>query len=343
MLLTDLCRARGISGYEGEVRNVLKKHLEPVVDHIAVDSLGNLICTKSGSDTGNDYRVMVAAHMDEVGFMVTHIESSGLLGFSNVGGMDVRMLPSLRVRVGTGSIPGVIGTKPIHLEDPAARNRVISAEQLFIDIGAQDRDQASRHASPGDTVTFDVEPEQWGSEVFKGRALDDRVGCAVLADILASERYPFTLYGVFTVQEEIGLRGASVAAYSVDPHMGVALEGTTCADIPGSPEHGQATRMGKGTAISLLDRTSISNPAMVAELIRLAEENDVPYQFRQTAFGGNDAGKMAVSRAGAHTTVLSIPCRYIHAPAALCALSDMRATRKLLDLFLKSVGKGFRP
>lgn len=343
MLLTELCRARGISGQEAEVRAVLKEHLESRVDRVTVDALGNLICVREGSGPSGEFRVMVAAHMDEVGFMITHIESNGFLAFDPVGGMDPRLLPSTRVRVGKDAIPGVIGTKPGHLETPETMKQVIDQKQLLIDIGARDRDQASKHVSVGDMATFDVDPEVWDNDLFKGRALDDRVGCAVLADILASESYPFTLYGVFTVQEEVGLRGAAVAAHRVDPDLGLALEGTTCADIPGSPDHGQATNMGAGTAISLMDRSSISNRAMIDELIRLAEDHGIPYQFRRTAFGGNDAGRINLAREGVPTVVLSVPCRYIHAPAALCSLKDVNATRDLLHLFLDSVGKGFRP
>ncbi len=343
MLLTELCQARGIAGMEAEVRTLLRQHLADSVDSVTTDALGNLICYKDGLGPGAEFKVMVAAHMDEVGFMVTHVESSGLLAFEPVGGIDARLIPSRRVRVGRDALPGVIGVRHFHLEPSETRGKVLDRTKLLIDIGARDAQEAEQHVAPGDMVTFDAEPEAWGEHLFSARALDDRVGCAILADVLAGGAFPFTLVGVFTVQEEIGLRGARVAASRVAPDLGLALEGTTCADIPDNPPHGRATVMGGGAAISLMDRSSISNRAIIDELVRLAETNDIPYQFRTTAFGGNDAGPMNLAGRGAPTAVLSVPCRYIHAPVSLCSLRDLDATRTLLGLFLDSVGEGFRP
>lgn len=332
-----LTEAAGVSGSEGEVRSILKDEVGPHTDEMRVDPLGNLITVKKGKGAGP--RVMVAAHMDEIGLMVSWIEKGGLLRFKKVGGIDDRVLVSKVVYIGADKVPGVIGAKPVHLQEASEREKPIKYDQLYIDIGAKSREEAEKKVKMGDAVAFATRYEEIGRGYAKAKAFDDRIGCAVLAETLKNS-YDFPLYGVFTVQEEVGLRGAATAAYSVEPDLAVVLEGTTCSDTPETKEHGYATTLGAGPAISLMDATSIANKKMVAGLVKVAEENGIPYQFRRTTFGGNDAGRIHLTRQGVAACTLSVPTRYIHSPASVIHLDDFANACRLLDLFLKSIEKG---
>lgn len=344
MLLFDLCRARGVSGAEHEVRRVLRDYLEPGADEVIVDSLGNLLCMKRGGSPDTEpFTVMVAAHMDEIGFMITNIRSSGLLDFGLVGGMDPRTLLGSRVRIGREGVRGVIGMPAAPRGSEGSGKEVVALDALRIDIGALSREEAEQAVTVGDYATFDSEPESWPGGKIKGRALDDRVGCAILAEVFEEGHYPFTLWAAFTTQEEIGLRGARTASYRIEPDLGLALEGCICADIPGSRPENEATRLGGGAALSIMDRTSIPHPAIRRELMRLAEELDIKYQHRRATFGGNDAGPISQSRGGVPTAVISVPCRYIHTSSAVCSQEDIGSVKRLLSGFLDSVGQGFRP
>lgn len=339
MLLKRLSEALGVSGNEHEVREIIKEAIKDQVDEIRVDTLGNLMAVKG---KGKSPRVMVAAHMDEVGLMISWIEKSGLLRFRKVGGIDDRVLVSKTVLVGKDRIPGVIGAKAIHLQDPRERETPLKYEDLYIDIGAKSKEEAEKKVKLGDFAAFATRYEEFGQRKAKGKAFDDRVGCTVLMEALKGQ-YEFELNAVFTVQEEVGLRGAAVAAYDLDPQMGLVLEGTTCSDTPGTDPEGYATEVGKGPALSLMDASSIANKKMVQEMVRLAQENGLPYQFRRTTMGGNDAGRIHLTRQGVPSASLSVPCRYIHSPVSVISLDDLENAVKLLGLFLKTVEQGFRP
>ncbi|MCL4425400.1 MAG: M42 family metallopeptidase [Firmicutes bacterium] len=339
MLLKRLSEALGVSGNEHEVREIIKEAIKDQVDEIRVDTLGNLRAVKG---KGKSPRVMVAAHMDEVGLMISWIEKSGLLRFRKVGGIDDRVLVSKTVLVGKDRIPGVIGAKAIHLQDPRERETPLKYEDLYIDIGAKSKEEAEKKVKLGDFAAFATCYEEFGQRKAKGKAFDDRVGCTVLMEALKGQ-YEFELNAVFTVQEEVGLRGAAVAAYDLDPQMGLVLEGTTCSDTPGTDPEGYATEVGKGPALSLMDASSIANKKMVQEMVRLAQENGLPYQFRRTTMGGNDAGRIHLTRQGVPSASLSVPCRYIHSPVSVISLDDLENAVKLLGLFLKTVEQGFRP
>ncbi len=340
MMLRELSEARGVAGDEGRVRELIRKEASRWADELRVDALGNLIAVRHGcSDLP---RVMGAAHMDEVGLMVSSIQKNGLLKFLKVGGIDDRVLPSTVVLVGDDEVPGVIGAKPVHAQKPGEQEKVISHRELFIDIGAADEDAAKEKVKPGDYVSFDTDYEELGDGILKGKAFDDRVGCAVLLDLLRAES-EVPLHAVFTVQEEVGLRGAQVAAWSVDPDMALVFEGTVCADIPGSEEHEHVTTMGDGPALGLMDRTSMPHPTMLRQMIRVAEEKEIPYQFRNTTAGGNDAGPIHLSRGGVPTAKVSVPCRYIHSPLSVLSESDYRWTVRLVTAFVQSIEGGFRP
>lgn len=338
MLLRRLTEAFGPSGFEHEVRAILQEELEQYVSVWQRDALGNLIACK---EAANGPRVMLAAHMDEVGLMVSHVDDAGLLHFHKVGGIDDRVLVSKPVFVGKERVPGVIGAKAIHLQKPEERTQVIPHRSLFIDIGAKSKDEALEKVKIGDYVVFATKYDEFGQGLAKGKAFDDRAGCVVLAEVL-KEEFNFPLYGAFTVQEEIGLRGAGVAAYAIEPDMAIVIEGTTCNDVSGMDEHEYSTVLGGGPAITFMDTASIGNRAMIQELVRLAEENNIPYQFKGTVTGGNDAGRINVSRAGVPVVAISIPCRYIHSPVSVMSLADMENTIALIKLFLRSIEGGFR-
>jgi putative aminopeptidase FrvX len=329
--LTELC---GVSGAEQQVRAAITQLAQPLCDELLTDSLGNLIAVKGAHKPGP--RVMLAAHMDEVGFIICGFHDSGLLQFKTVGGIDNKVLLGKHVWVGDQKLPGVIGSKPIHLLKSEERKRVPSVDQLFIDIGAADKKSAAAQVALGDYATFATNYCEFGAGLAKAKALDDRVGCQVLLDILALE-LPFPLYAAFTVQEELGLRGAQVAAYRIDPQLALVLEGTTCADVPDSLEHKESTLLGSGPAISIMDRTSIAHKPLREYLMATAQTHGIPYQVKRVVAGGNDAGVIHLSRGGVPTATISVPCRYIHSPASVASLSDIAATTELVTAALQDL------
>ncbi|MTI48142.1 MAG: M42 family metallopeptidase [Firmicutes bacterium] len=337
MLLKRLTETNGISGNEKAVRNLIIEEIKDYVDDIKVDKIGNVIAYKKGSIESP--RVMVAAHMDEVGLIVSKIEKSGLIRFMPVGGLDKRVLVSKPVVIGEDKIPGVIGAKPIHLQKGPERSKALSYQQLYIDIGASSEEQAKSNVKIGDYIAFDSKYVEFGKDLVKAKALDDRVGCSMLIDLLKSETN-ISIYGVFTVMEEVGLVGAGPAAFEIDPDIGIVLEGTTCSDVPDVDNHLTATKLGAGPAVSLMDRTTIFNKKLRNTIVKLAEENDIPYQFRRTTFGGNDSGKIHLAKEGAITATLSVPCRYIHSPISVMNKNDYKNTGKLLKLLIAEIEKG---
>jgi len=337
MLLKELSQAFGPSGCEGEVREVLTQALGAAVGVWQKDALGNLIAVKEST---RGPKVMLAAHMDECGLMVSSIDKSGLLRFRKVGGLDDRVLVSKHVVIGSKRVAGVIGAKAIHLQKPEERNQVITLSNLYIDIGAKSKEEAERLVKLGDYAVFATEFGYLSESVVKGKSFDDRAGCAVLAEVLREE-YAFTLYGAFTVQEEIGLRGAGVAAYALEPDMAVVLEGTTCNDLPGSEEHGYCTSLGSGPAITIMDASVVCDKRMIGELERLAREHNIPMQYKRSITGGSDAGRINQTKSGVPVVVISVPCRYIHSPVSMLSLKDFEHTVKLVKLFLRSIEGGF--
>lgn len=340
MVLKRLSEAAGVSGQEQEVRAIIREQLQGVVDSLEGDTMGNLIAAKHPQAPGP--RVMLAAHMDEVGFMISGYERSGMLKFRKVGGIDDRVLVSKGVRIGKDRIPGVIGAKPIHLQEPRERETPLRADQLYIDIGAKGKEEAEKKVPLGEFAVFDTAFAEFGAGLVKGKALDDRIGCAVLIALL-KEEFDLPVYGCFTVQEEVALRGAAVSAYRVHPELGIAIEGTICADLPGIDEEARVTTLGQGPALTIADGGTLPNRAMVDELVRLAKAHQVPFQFRRGTAGANDAGRIHLTREGVKTAGVSVPCRYIHGPSSVASLDDFRHTIQLLTLFLKSVEGGFRP
>ena len=333
MYLKELTEIAGPSGNEEKVCDFIFDKVKDFCDEIAKDSIGNLICLKRGSGKNNK-KVMVCAHMDEVGFIISRITSDGFLKFKSVGGIDPRVLVSKKVKVDEMGLSGVIGAKAIHLQKREERNNVIKETDLYIDIGAEDKEQAEKYVSVGDYVVFDSNYIEFGDGLIKAKALDDRVGCDILIT-LAKEKFDFDLYLVFTVQEEVGLRGARVAAERIKPDYAIVIEGTTCSDVYDTEEKDYSTILGGGAALSIIDRSTYYNKELTNAIFETAKKNMIPVQFKKTATGGNDAGAIHLSGTGVKTAAISVPARYIHSPSSVIDKSDYEAVKTLIHTFLR--------
>jgi len=345
-LLEKLSNEIGPAGYEKAVRALIKAEVTDLADRLEVDSLGNLIALKAGTGPEPRLKVMLAAHMDEVGFMIIGVDKSGGLRFRPVGGLDPRLLLAKRVVIGDERVPGVIGAPVPHLQRGNSREKVLEVDDLFIDIGAADQKAAESKVKVGDYGTFATrfvvlsDDPAWPTA--RGKAFDDRAGCAVLIALLA-QRYPVDLYAVFTVQEEVGLRGARVAAYRIAPDAAIALEGTICDDLPQPPDEDNTpvTRLGDGPAITLMDRSMVSHPGMLRLLRGAAEAEGIRVQYKAPGVGSTDSGAIHLTRAGVPASTVAVPCRYIHGPAALLNLNDLADTVKLVAAALRRMDAGY--
>lgn len=331
MLLKQLTEASGVSGNEKEVRNLIISEIKDHVDSIKIDRIGNIIAFKKGKETKK--RLMVTAHMDEVGLIVKDIDNMGLIKFTNVGGIDKRILVSKPVLIGNDKIKGVIGAKPIHLQKRQEWARALNMDELYIDIGAKSKEEAEAMVNLGDYITFDSEYVEFGDGLIKAKALDNRVGCSLLINLIKDIK-DISFYAVFTVMEEIGLVGAGPAAYEVDPDISIVLEGTLCYDMPKLDTHMIPTYINKGPAISLVDRTTVYNHEFRNKITSIAEKNGIEYQYRKTSMGGNDSGKIHTTKEGSITSTISVPCRYIHSPASVMSKRDYENTYNLLKEIL---------
>lgn len=332
MLLEKLSNASGPSGFEGEVREIIRDEIKNYVDEIKVDVMGNVIAHKKG----NGKKVLIDAHMDEVGFIVTGYNEDGTLRFESLGGINGKVILSKVVLIGKNKIPGVIGFKPIHLQSGDERKKNVKASQCCIDIGLNSKEETKKLIKLGEFVVFDMKYGEFGDGLVKGKAFDDRMGCAVAIEIL-KENYNCDLYVSFNVQEEVGERGTYVSAFDIQPEIGVALEGTICADMPNIPKHLRATEIGKGPALSIMDKTSIFNDEILRSIIKIAEDKEIPYQLRRAIAGGNDAGAILMSGEGAKVATVSVPCRYIHSSVSVASLEDYKNTVRLMVKWLKTV------
>ncbi len=324
-LLKQLCDAPGVSGHEDAVREILIKAVGSYAESVHVDSLGNLFMTKGKGKKGP--HLMFTAHTDEVGLMVERIDEQGFIKFMTLGGIDPRVLPAKRVRIGKEGIPGVIGIKPLHLSDKEESKKVSPISDLRIDIGASSKDQVERFVDVGDPIWFDTLFEQQG-DILKAKAFDDRAGCYMLTELIKHEfRFPVTF--VWSVQEEMGLRGARVATTRVRPDIMIVLEGTGACDVPTDADVARRPFLGKGPVVTILDKTVVSNQRLVELLCRSADHEGIPWQFKRPLVGGTDAGA-AVRVKALGAAVVAIPARYIHTPVALAHLKDIINTIELV-------------
>jgi len=318
---------------------VLARHLRGQVDELSTDALGNLMAFKRGTGPEPRLKVMVDAHTDEVGLMIVSIHKNGLLGFRAVGGLDARLLLAKRVIVGEKRIPGVIPAPPIHLTKEEQMGKTIPIEQLVIDIGASSEEEAKGLVKLGDYAVPDTRFEvlsEDGLRTVKGKAFDDRAGCAVSA-ALADSQYAVDLYLSFSAQEEVGMRGAGVAAYRIEPDLAFALEGTVCDDLPKKQDVSPTTELGKGPAITIMDRSFVADKRLVRLLVDTATASGIPYQFRQPGISRTDAGAIYLSRAGVRAVTVSVPCRYIHSPVSILSLNDFDNTVALMKAALRRI------
>lgn len=334
MLLKALCEANGVSGNEGAVRKLILEQITPLADDIKIDSIGNILAMKKGRSSAK--KIMLAAHMDEVGLIISGITEKGFLEFKTVGGIDTRVLISKRVAVGEKRVKGVIGIKAIHLQEKSERETVPKVKNLFIDIGAKDREEAEGLVRLGDYAAFDTEFAEFGAGKIKAKAIDDRAGCLVLMDLM-NQMCRYDTYFCFTVQEEVGLRGAQVAARRIMPDIALVLEATTCSDVFGSQPHEYVTQLGGGVAVSFMDRSTIVPHTFYSWLYETAQREGIPVQYKNTTMGGNDAGAIHIAGRGVKTASLSIPCRYLHSPAGVAAWADLDAMEALAKLFMERI------
>lgn len=337
-LLKRLSETPGIPGREDQVRELIRAELGKLAADASTDAMGNLIVRVKGPKDAPV--VMISAHMDEIGFIVRHIDEKGFIRLQNLGGFDTRNLFARQVTVhgrdGHSRI-GVLnpGGKPIHIASPEERKKIPEVEEFVVDLGLP-AETVSAEFRIGDMVTL-LQPFQDLGDVVTGKALDDRTGCWVLIEALRRVKKPkVSIAAVFSTQEEVGLRGAVTSAFSQDPDIGIALDTTLAVDTPGTPSHLAVTRLGDGVAIKVSDSSAISNGWLVDAMADLAAEKDIPYQLEVLPRGGTDAGAIQRSRSGVASVTLSNPSRYVHTVTEMNAKSDLEAAVRLLVAFLES-------
>ncbi|MDH5160416.1 M42 family metallopeptidase [Heyndrickxia oleronia] len=344
IMLKDLTDAKGIPGNEHEPREVMKKYIESYADEIEYDGLGSLIAKKIGDENGP--KIMVAGHLDEVGFMVTQIDDKGFLRFQTVGGWWSQVMLAQRVTIVTkkGDLTGVIGSKPPHILSPEARKKPYEIKDMFIDIGASSREEAMEWGVlPGDMVVPYFEFTVMNNEkMLLAKAWDNRIGCAIAIDVLKNlknEKHPNIVYGVGNVQEEVGLRGAKTAAAKIEPDIGFGVDVGIAGDTPEITEKEALSKMGKGPQIILYDASMVSHKGLRDLVVGVAEELDIPYQFDSIAGGGTDAGSIHLTANGVPSLAITIATRYIHSHAAMLHRDDYENAVKLITEVIKRLDR----
>jgi putative aminopeptidase FrvX len=333
----------GVSGYEDDVSkfilNLIKE--EQLADKAWIDQLGNVLAIVNGEK--NEDRILFDAHIDEIGFMISHIDRDGFLRFAPIGGWDVRILlgQAVIIRSNTGKLyNGIIGSKPPHLTTASERKKLVEIKDMYIDIGMFSKEEVEREGiKMGATGTLSCPFLDFPNNMVRGKAFDDRTGCNVLIQImrlLKEKPVNDTILFNFAVQEEIGGRGAITGAFTLKPTIAIAIENTTAADVPDIKDRVIPAFIGKGPAITIADISVICSPKVNERLIKNAELAKVPYQMKKPLYGGTDAGKIHISREGVPSSVVSVPCRYIHSPTSLLKLEDILHTIELLDVFIRN-------
>jgi len=336
-LLKQLCALDGVPGYEDEVREFIEKEVRPFADEMIVDAVGNLLVFKKGAKP-RKRPLMMVAHMDEVGFLVKDITSDGMLKLAPAGGIDPRVLIGRRMKVGADKIPGIISLKAIHLTTPEERKNAPGIGSLYIDIGCTSQEQAEGLVMRGDPAMFDSKPIEFGVDCLKAKAIDDRIGCAVLMELL-KEDLPFDTWFCFVVAEEIGSRGATVAARRIHPGCVVAVEGTTAADMPEVAPHKRSCCQRQGAVVSLLDKGTVYNREFREKVLKAADAQGVKWQYRKSANGGTDAEVSTTAGPAALAFGLSAPVRYIHCACNVAYLPDLEEVKKLARIVIEEAGE----
>lgn len=332
MYLKELCELDGVSGNEAAVRCFIKDKISPFCEEIYVDSIGNLIAKRKGRSSKK--KIMISSHTDEVGLIISGITEKGFLEFKTVGGIDTRVLISKQVRIGDEKIKGVIGMKAIHLQSADERTTVPKESALFIDIGCRNKESAEELVALGDYAAFCTEYRDFGNGKLKAKAIDDRVGCDIMIELIKEEPVYDTFY-CFMAQEETGLRGARIAANKVKPDIALVLEATTAADVVGVNECDCVTTLGKGAAVSFADRRTIVEKEFCEWLYNEAKKASIPVQYKNAVAGGNDAGAIHLACGGIKTASVSVPARYIHSPVGVADKADIEAVYKIAEMFIK--------
>ncbi|WP_423799273.1 M42 family metallopeptidase [Neobacillus sp. SAB-20_R2A] len=343
-MLKDLTDANGIPGNEREVREVMKKYIAPYADEITTDGLGSLIAKKVGKEGGP--KIMVAGHLDEVGFMVTAIDDKGFLRFQTVGGWWGQVMLAQRVTIVTrkGNVTGIIGSKPPHVLSAEARKKPIEIKDMFIDIGASSREEASEWGvRPGDMVVPYFEFTVMNNEkMLLAKAWDNRIGCAIAIDVLKQLQgvdHPNVVYGVGNVQEEVGLRGAKTATYKIEPDIGFAVDVGIAGDTPGISEKEAMSKMGKGPQVVVYDASMVAHKGLRDFVTDTADELNIPYQFESIPGGGTDAGSIHLTHNGVPALAITIATRYIHSHAAMLHRDDYENAVKLIVEVIKRLDR----
>lgn len=324
--LRELCLINGISGREKNVREYLIEIINKSLtqgDKINIDPIGNLICFKKGRKTPKN-KVMISAHMDEVGFIVTYICDNGFLKFTNVGGVDSKVVCGRTVSVGDKGITGVVGQKAMHLCEGEEGSSCKEISSLYIDIGAESKEEAEDYVSIGDSVYFKSDYVEFGNNKIKAKAIDDRFGCAVMLKMIESDLEYDTCFA-FLVQEEVGCRGAGPAVFSVRPDYAIVLEATTASDVAFVSDENTVCCQGEGAVVSFMDRSTVYDMELFRGAFALSKEKGIKIQPKTTVAGGNDAGTIHKSCEGVRTIAVSLPCRYIHSGTCVADKTDMNA------------------
>ncbi|WP_226667098.1 M42 family metallopeptidase [Metabacillus litoralis] len=343
-MLKDLTDAKGIPGNEREVRDVMKKYISSYSDEVYTDHLGSLIAKKVGQENGP--KIMIAGHLDEVGFMITQIDDKGFLRFQTVGGWWSQVMLAQRVTIVTnkGDVTGIIGSKPPHILPPEARKKPVDIKDMFIDIGASSKEEAIEFGiKPGDQVVpyFEFTVMQ-NEKMLLAKAWDNRIGCAIAIDVLKNLKatdHPNVVYGVGTVQEEVGLRGARTSANLIQPDIAFGVDVGIAGDTPGISEKEAASKMGKGPQIILYDASMVSHKGLRDLVTDTADELDIPYQFDAIAGGGTDSGAIHISANGVPALSITIATRYIHSHAAMLHRDDYEHAVKLITEVVKRLDR----
>ena len=344
-LLKRLSEVISISGYEAEARDVIQQEIKDFVNEAWVDPLGNLLAIRKGSQESP--RILLDAHVDEIGFIVRYIHKDGFLRITPIGGWDPRILPGHRVvlrphgKLPSEHVNGVIGASPPHLTTAKDREKVLQIDDLYVDIGVTSDDAvAAKGIRIGTPMTVWQPFIEMPDGTVSGKAFDDRVGCLVIIEVLRrlakAGTQSATVVVNFAVAEEVGGRGARTGAYTLDPDVALALECTSAGDMPGIPKHKSPTQLGAGPAITVADRTLITHPKVLATLEDVVHKEKIPFQYKQPLGGGTDGGPISQTRKGVPTGVVSVPCRYIHSAISLLRLEDIMNTIKLVHGFVQT-------